>query len=251
MQSLWSEQSLKPTEIILVEDGVLTEELYAVIEHWENSLNGVLKRVPLKGNKGLGKALNIGLQYCQYEYVARMDTDDICVPYRFEKQVSFLKSNPETDVLGGQIKEFNYCISDSKSLRALPTKHTSLLKFAKKRSPFNHPSVIYRKSVVQNSGSYQDDHLYEDYALWVRMICNGARIANTDDVVLYMRSGSEMFHRRGGFKYAKSEIKAQVNFYKMGFLSAFELVRNLVLRVPVRLLPNSLRAIVYKIILRS
>lgn len=251
MESLWDKQTLRPSEIVLVEDGQLTAELYEAIAIWEEKLKGILKIVPLETNQGLGKALNTGLQHCQYEYIARMDTDDVCAPDRFEKQIAFLKNNHEIDIIGGQIDEFEKEIGDLSVSRKLPITHEDLLAFAKKRCPFNHPTVIYRKSAVEKAGGYQDDFLYEDYALWVRMICNGARIANLNDVVLHMRAGDAMFARRGGFKYAKSEISAQLNFYKMGFLSLLELTRNIVLRVPVRLMPNGLRVWVYQTFLRK
>lgn len=251
MESLWDEQTLKPSEIILVEDGKLTAGLYEQITIWKKKLNGILKRVPLETNQGLGKALNIGLEHCQYEYVARMDTDDICTPDRFEKQITFLKNNPNIGIVGGQIKEFEREIGDLSVSRKLPTSYEELLAFSKKRCPFNHPTVIYKKSVVQQAGNYQDDHLYEDYALWARIINQETKVANLPDVVLHMRAGDAMVQRRGGLKYALSETKAQFNFYKMGFLSIPELLRNLVFRFPVRLVPNQIRVLFYKVFLRD
>lgn len=251
MQSVWGKQTLKPDEIVLVEDGKLTSELYDCIISWENKLHGILKRVSLQDNQGLGKALNIGLGHCQYEYVARMDADDICTPDRFEKQIDFLKKHPEVGIVGGQIKEFEKEIVDLSVSRKLPTTHEELLAFSKKRSPFNHPTVVYKKSVVQQAGNYQDDHLYEDYALWARIINQGTKVANLPDVVLHMRAGDAMLQRRGGLKYALSEAKAQFNFYKMGFLSIPELLRNLVFRFPVRLVPNQIRVLFYKVFLRD
>lgn len=251
MQSLWDEQTLQPSEIILVEDGQLTDELYKRIDFWENKLGSVLKRVPLKENQGLGKALNIGLGVCQHEYVARMDSDDICAPERFEKQAYFLECNPQVDILGGQIEEFEKHLGDLGRARKLPQVHEELVIFAKKRNPINHPSVMYRQSVVKKVGGYQDEYLYEDYALWVRMICNGAKMANLKEIILYMRSGQTMVSRRGGWGYAISEAKAQINFYRVGFLSFFEMMRNIALRFPVRVVPDWMRNLIYKKILRN
>ncbi|MBR0574433.1 MULTISPECIES: glycosyltransferase [Pasteurellaceae] len=250
MESVWDNQSLKPSEIVLVEDGELTDELYQAIDGWKEKLQNILKIIPLENNIGLGKALNEGIKYCSYEFIARMDSDDICTPNRFEKQIKFLQENPKTDILGGQLDEFEKEIGNIKSSRKLPLIHNEIVKFAKKRSPFNHPLVIYRKSAVEKVGGYQDDHLYEDYALWVRMIHNGAIVANLPDTILYMRAGNDMFKRRGGFKYAISEIKSQYKFYKIGFLSFFEFLKNCIIRTPVRIMPNELRVFIYEKILR-
>ncbi len=251
MKSIWDDQTVKPTEIVLVEDGKLTDELYKLINNWENRLGTTLKRVPLVVNQGLGKALNIGLSHCQYDYVARMDTDDISTPDRFEKQIGFLTKNTDIDILGGQIEEFETQIDEISLFRRLPTQHNNIVQFAKLRCPFNHPTVIYRKSTVLKAGGYQDDFLYEDYALWVRMIHGRAKTANLSDTILYMRGGSVMFERRGGLKYAISEVKVQYRFYKMGFLSFFAFARNVIVRFPIRIMPNRIRAYVYTKLLRS
>lgn len=251
MQSVWDEQMLKPDEIVLVEDGVLTDALYQMIAKWESRLGDVLKRVVLSENQGLGNALNAGLQKCQYDYIARMDTDDVCTPDRFAKQVRMLQEKPEIEILGGQILEFSEEIGDLPISRKLPTKGGELIDFAKKRNPFNHPTVFYKKVAVQKAGAYQNDYLYEDYALWVRAINRGINIANLPEIVLYMRAGDAMIKRRGGLKYAINEAKAQYGFYKIGFLSAFELSRNLMIRFPVRMLPNQLRVFFYEKFLRG
>ncbi len=180
-----------------------------------------------------------------------MDTDDICTSDRFEKQIEFLLKNSKIDILGGQIEEFEKEIGDIKSYRSLPTSHGELMRFAKKRNPFNHPTIIYRKLAVLEAGGYQDDYLYEDYALWVRMICDGVRVANLSDVVLFMRAGTDMFRRRGGLKYAISELKIQYKFYRLGFLSLLEFFRNIITRFPVRIMPNQFRVYIYKKLLRN
>lgn len=251
MQSIWDSQTLRPSEIVLVEDGSLTEELYEAIGFWKKKLNCILKIVVLPQNKGLGAALNVGLVRCQYEYVARMDTDDVCMPDRFEKQVTLLQKKPNIDVLGGQIEEFENEVGDLKIFRTLPCEYNSLKTFAKKRCPFNHPTVIYRKSAVLAAGGYQDDYLYEDYVLWIHMIRNGAVIANLPDTILYMRSGNSMFKRRGGVKYAINEARVQYKFYQLGLLNIFDLLTNLSIRLPVRLLPNHLRGFIYQNLLRK
>lgn len=251
MQSIWDNQTVKPSEIILVEDGKLTDELYQVIAQWKEKLGDVLKVVPLETNQGLAKALNAGIQHCQYDYIARMDTDDIATADRFEKQIQYFKKHPDTDILGGQIEEFYDAIGDIDSQRKLPVEHKDIVNFAKSRCPFNHPSVMYKKSAVIKAGLYQNNYLYEDYALWVRMLNSGLKAHNLPDTIVYMRTGADMFARRGGFKYAVSELKAQYQFYKIGFLSFSQFIKNAVVRFPVRVMPNGLRTFVYKTFLRQ
>lgn len=251
LESIWDHQILKPSEIVLVEDGKLTDELYNVIAKWQEKLGDVLKVVPLETNQGLGKALNIGLQYCTHDIVARMDTDDIATPDRFSKQLQAFLDNPELDIVGGQIREFEKEIGDIPYIRNLPLVHDEIFQFAKKRCPFNHPAVMYRKSAVIAAGGYQDDHLYEDYALWIRMLMNHAKTINLPDVILNMRSGTAMFERRGGLSYAKSEYKVQTKFFKQGFLTFPEYTKNLIIRLPVRIMPNQVRGFIYKTFLRN
>ena len=122
-----------------------------------------LKLVKLPQNRGLGKALNEGLLHCAYDWVFRMDTDDICVPDRFEKQVAFIEQHPETIIFGGQIAEFGENVNDIVAYRNVPTSAQEIIKFTQKRCPFNHMTVAYQKSAVINCGGYED--LQEDYYL--------------------------------------------------------------------------------------
>lgn len=243
-----SEQTLFPNEVFIVFDGPITASLEDVVKKWSAHLPINILR--LESNVGLGPALNEGLKACRHEIIFRMDTDDICSPHRFKRQIDFLQRNPKVDLLSAWVGEFDKKSDEVHSIKRLPIHHNEIIKFAKKRSPFNHMAVVYKKSAVLAAGGYQDDYLYEDYALWVRMIKNGCVTANISEALVYARTGNGMEIRRGGVKYAKSEIKAQCSFYKMGFLSKSELVRNLAIRVPVRLLPGDIRKLVYRKILR-
>lgn len=249
--SIWTEQTLRPTQIVLVKDGVLTPELEQVILVWQEKLGDVLKAVPLDTNVGLGKALNAGLQYCQNEWVFRMDTDDICVPERFKKQVDFVSNHPNIDIVGGQIIEFEKQINDSQTIKSVPVNHQDIIKYAKARNPINHMTVAFKKSAVQKVGGYRHAPLYEDYDLWVRLLLNQYQFANLSDVLVYARAGNAMYERRGGLNYIKSEIQMQKRFYTSGFLTAFQVCKNLAIRLPVRLLPNGIRAWIYQVLLRK
>ena len=170
-------QTLLPIEVVLVEDGPLTDELYAVIKEF-TSQHPELKVISLPTNRGLGKALNEGLKHCSYDLVARMDTDDIAKPDRFEKQLAIFLEHPEIDVVGAWIDEFEGEVSNVLSMRKVPEQHENILRFAKGRCPVNHPVVMFRKSAVLKAGGYKHFPLFEDYYLWVRMLMNGARFYN-------------------------------------------------------------------------
>lgn len=243
-------QTMPPDEVILVEDGKLVPELYKVVEEFV-SRNPNMKRVVLKGNRGLGKALNEGLKHCSYELVARMDTDDIAKPDRFEKQLKVFQEHPEVDVVGAWIDEFEEDTSHVVSVRRLPELHEDILFFAKKRNPINHPVVMFRKEAVLAVDGYQHFPLFEDYYLWVRMLMDGAKFYNIQEGLLYFRSSPDMFRRRGGLKYVGTEICFQNYLLRSHFISFSRYIQNVVIRGITRILPNSWRMFLYRLKLRS
>nr|WP_256353778.1 glycosyltransferase [Aeromonas sp. sif2433] len=241
-------QELLPSEVLIIIDGEITTELWKVIKKYHDMLPIITHE--LEHNVGLGKALSIGIDLCSNEYIARFDTDDVCVTGRFKNQYNFMIENADIDVVGSWIAEFEFEPNHHHAIKKTPVSHQEILEFSKYRNPFNHMSVMYKKSSILAAGGYQDDYLYEDYALWVRMIKNGCVTANIPEVLVYARTGNGMETRRGGLKYAMSEVKAQYSFYEIGFLSLAELMRNLAIRVPVRLLPGSVRKFIYRKTLR-
>ena len=242
-------QTLLPDEIILVEDGPLTVELDAVVSDYMARCP-ILKVVALPQNMGLGKALNEGLKHCSYDLVARMDTDDIAKPCRFEKQVAVFEQHPEVDACSAWIDEFEGNISQIASVRKLPERHTEIVQYAKGRNPLNHPVAMFRKSAVLAAGGYQHFPLFEDYYLWIRMLMNGSTFYNIQESLLYFRFSPEMFKRRGGWKYAVDEMKFQQMMYRSKFISLPVLVKNVSIRFVTRIIPNSWRAVIYKKLLR-
>ena len=246
MHSIWKEQTTKPDEIILVEDGVLTDELYETIDVWKKELTDRLTVISLKENKGLGDALNIGLDNCSYEIVARMDTDDIAHPSRFEKQIAFLKENPHIDIVGSWVSEFETDEKSIVSYRKSPESHDEIIHFAKKRNPLNHPSVMYKKSIVQKAGGYKKMIWFEDYYLWVRMIMLGAKFHNIQEPLVNMRAGYAQLERRSGLKYAISEITFQKELLNIGFINIYEFIRNISIRFIARIVPKSMVKLIYK-----
>lgn len=236
-------QTHKASEIILVQDGPVTEELHHVVSKWKEALP--LKLLVNSENLGLGKSLTIGLEQCENDIVARMDADDICHPQRFEKQLGFLIAHPNISVVGTWIAEFEGTISNIKSYRTLPTTHEELLPFSRKRCPLNHPTVMYRKAHILEVGNYNKFKNQQDYHLWARLLNNGYKISNIPESLLYMRISADLFQRRGGWKYFMIEWEVQRDFLKMGFISRMEFVRNVLIRGTVRLMPNAVRERIY------
>lgn len=245
MQSIWDHQEAKPSEVVLVQDGPLTADLYAQIDHWRSKLGKKLVCVPIKTNVGLGKALNIGLEHCSHELVARMDTDDIAHPSRFAKQLHAFESI-DIDVCGSWITEFDDDPSQITGARKLPESHSAIAQYAKRRCPVNHPSVMYKKSAVLAAGGYQHMLWFEDYYLWVRMLLNGAKFHNIQEPLVHMRAGMGQLERRSGLDYAKSEWQLLSRFKELGFISSAEFLQIASLRLPIRLLPKFLIRFIYR-----
>jgi len=243
-------QTLSPTEIVLVEDGPLTPQLYEAIEN-EAKRFPCLKRVVLEKNQGLGIALSKGLQACSFDIVARMDTDDICTPNRFEAQMSYLQEHDEIDVLGAWITEFDHDPSNVISVRNLPENHDDIYRFGQKRNPINHPVVMFRKHAIQEAGGYLPLPLFEDYYLWARMLKKGYRFHNLPLSLLLFRRSPEMIRRRGGFSYAQNEIHLQKKLYEIGYISRIRMIKNVLIRYGVRIVPNYVRGFIYKNLLRT
>lgn len=236
-------QTIKPDEIVLVEDGPLTDELYAVVEEYKQHLH-IVKN---KTNLGLGLALNEGLKVCRNELVARMDTDDISKPDRCEKQLQMFDDNGNLDIVGGDINEFIGDVNNIVSKRTVPRNNKDIKEYMKKRCAFNHVTVMFRKSAVKNAGGYLDLYWNEDYYLWIRMWMNGAVFANTGTVLVDVRVGKEMYQRRGGSKYFTSEKKLQdymLEYHMINFTTYFmNLSKRFIIQ---KLMPGRLRGWVFR-----
>lgn len=251
MQSLWVNQTLKADEMILVEDGELTPPLYQKIDEWKNKLGDTLKIIKLPQNVGTGKAKNIGLNHCQYEVVCIADTDDIYAPDRFEKQIDFLKNNPNVDIVGGQIYEFIDDVNNVYGIRQVPCYHKELVAFAKKKSPFNNVTIAYKKSAVIEVGGYHHHLWMEDYNLFLRLIAGGYQLHNLPDFLVYARIDNGMHARRRGMEYLKSEkqlLDLKLNLKIQSYFPAFVLF---LARSFFRLLPPFLLQMVYRVFLRK
>lgn len=236
-------QSLSPSEIVLVLDGKLTDELYSTIEYWKKKLP--IKTVPLDNNVGLGKALNIGLDKCSYELVARMDTDDICMPFRFQKQIDEFEKDPTLDICGTYIIEFDGLPNQVISTRVLPKNHSDIANKCSWSNPFNHMTVMYKKSAVETAGGYRHMPWMEDWYLWLRMISQNGKCLNIPEYLVKAQTGAGMIERRSGLTYITSEWKMTKIRYTLGICSRNKSICIFVLRALPRLLPSSLLYRVY------
>ncbi len=244
-------QTLKPTEIVIVKDGLLTQELDDCIKKYENKYPELTKIVAFRENRGLGLALRDGVTACKYDYIARMDSDDIAKPDRFAKQFQYLKQHPETALLGTWITEFSKDENKPDTLTELPCTHQGILKYAKKRNPFRHMTMLLKKEAVIKAGNYRYFLWFEDYDLWVRMLQKGYIAANIPEYLVSVRADEEMFARRGGWRYLKQDLKFQQWLLNVKFITAFEFLINITVRVIVRIMPNKLRKIIYIKFLRN
>lgn len=243
-------QTLFPDEVVLVEDGPLTDDLKVVVDEFAQTYS-VLKVVSLPVNGGLGKALNEGLKHCSYDIVVRMDTDDISRPYRFEKQVPYMESHPDVDVCSAWIDEFQGNISNVVTTRCLPETSDEIYEYGKKRCPINHPAAVFRKHSVLAAGGYMHYPLFEDYYLWARMLVAGAKFYNFQESLLWFRTTPDVYRRRGGWRYAMTEIRLQFLFVGIGYIGFGTFLKNLSIRFIVRIVPNNFRTFIYKNFLRK
>jgi len=208
MQSIWDEQTVKPSEIVLIEDGKLTDNLYEIIDIWRNKLGNSFKVVSLEKNIGTGGAKKIGIEYCIFQYIAIMDTDDIATYQRFEKQIQFLEENQDVDVVGTYIKEIDEKENIVKDVVKFPLTHDELYKFFAKRDPLAHPTTMFRKSFFDKVGNYRTDlHLAEDTLLWYDGFLNGCKFANIDYIGLNFRRTSDFYKRRANIKKSIGLLK--------------------------------------------
>ncbi len=244
-------QKVAPDDIVIVKDGSLTDGLEAVLQEYTNAHPTLFNIVASEKNLGLGLALNLGLQYCKNELVARMDTDDIAKPDRCEKQLRMYESTPDLSLLGSSVDEFYSDPSRVVSRRVVPAEHKAIYEYAKKRSAFNHPTVMYKKSKVLEVGGYGDLRRNQDVDLFGRMLFSGCIAGNIGESLLWFRSNDDLAKRRKSWENTKSYIDTIKKFWKMGYSSFGDYVVIAVAQTGMFLLPVKLQHWVYKKFLRK
>ena len=251
IQSIFIKQTVKPNEIVLVVDGPISMELESLIDNYSTKYSEIFTIIKLEKNQGLGNALRVAVEKVKYDWVARMDSDDIAAPDRFEKQKSFLQANLDVDIVGGQITEFIDVESNIVGLRNVPLLSADINVYIKARCPFNHMTVMFRKDKILAVGNYIDWHYNEDYFLWIRMFLAGCQFANLPETLVNVRVGKEMYQRRGGWKYFLSEAKLQKYMFDNDIIGVIRFVYNVFGRFVIQvLMPNKLRGFVFQKLFR-
>jgi glycosyltransferase involved in cell wall biosynthesis len=242
-RSAVDDQTVRPDQVIIVRDGPVREELAACLAELQRGSPVPVTFVPLERNSGLGPALDRGLAASRHDVVARMDADDVAMPHRFEVELPLMK---DADIVGSGLLEFVADTDDIVGQRVPPTEPGAIQRYARIHDPFNHPTVVYRRSAVLAAGGYGDLPLMEDYALFARMLSNGARAVNVAEPLVYYRVGATAFKRRGGTGLLRSELRLQREFRRFGFTTPGQYARNVVVRGGYRLIPWWARRAVYR-----
>lgn len=244
-------QTIRPEQIVLVRDGGVYEELQHVIDNYVIDYPTLFTYLPLEQNGGLGNALRYGLTYCRNELVGRMDTDDISAPDRFERQLEFMINNPDVDIVGGNISEFINEPTEIVDYRIVPQTHEEIKMYLKSRNPFNHMTVMFKKTALEKVGSYESFYLFEDWYLWLKMYLSGAKFANINVVLVNVRI-SDMANRRGGLRYYRSCVKLLKFMKEKHVIGSGEYIKMKMVRFcGYVLLPSKMREWAYKKFLRQ
>lgn len=252
LDSITSQQTLKPSEVVLVVDGPVPDETNRIISEVDAAHPGLYKVVRFDKNQGLGVALQKGLEACSNEIVMRMDSDDIAVPDRFEKQYQFMVEHPNVAVCGGQIAEFIGNVDTVVGKRTVPCSNDEIYHYMKSRCAFNHMTVALRRSKILEVGNYQPWFWNEDYYLWIRLMIAKCEFANLPDTLVNVRVGKEMYARRGGQKYFKSEVGIQKLMRQNGLTSWPRYCFNVLVRWCIQVaMPNWLRGFVFQKLFRK
>lgn len=253
MQSITSilNQTLKPSEFIIIKDGKLTDALDKVISEFQKNFPSLFSVYELSCNMGLGPALAYGIEKCKYDLIIRMDSDDISDPGRCEKLMARYFEDMSLDIIGSWENEFIGEISNSQAIHKVPETNQEIYDFMKRRCAILHPTVMYKKQSVLKAGNYQNIPLYEDYDLFLRMVLeHGMKAYNIQDILYHIRINDNFYKRRGGLKYMSTTIRFKVKQYQRGYLKWSDFVISAGGQAVVCLLPNSLRKKFYMHFLR-
>lgn len=245
-------QTLQPDEVVVVCDGPLSEQLDKVLSEFSDKYSDILKIHRLPENKGTAYCANVCLKIAANEYVMKMDSDDICMPYRAKKQMEYLAAHPEIDILGGFIEEFNSEDRTPIAVREVPVEEAEILHFARRRSPFNNQTMVYKRSIALEINGYSEELIRcEDYDFMVRMLMHGAKPANLPEILVKYRVNSANIKRRKNYLNTKSFIAVRKKIYKMGFSSFWDYLIPCLSQIFLFILPGKLTGFIYKKLLRK
>ncbi len=246
-----SAQESYPQQVVIVLDGPISAGHRQVLDRFIREYPGNVKTVPLTQNQGLGAALAIGVEACDHELIARMDTDDIMTSDRITKEYEQFFSNSALGIVGSNICEFSGTTTNVLGYRRVPERDAEIREFSKKRNPFNHMTVMYKKAEVLKAGNYRPLPGFEDYFLWVRMLKQGTVGYNIQENLVFARTGEDMYARRGGMKYLLPGLKARKMIYQAGLGQLSDFLFVSAVHILVSLMPNKLRGYFYERKLRN
>lgn len=251
VHSIYFKQTMRPSEIILVEDGPIPTELEAVVQELCNEIP-IMKVIPFEVNRGHAAARQGGLDNTTNDLVAIMDADDIAEPSRFETQVKYMDLHPEITVTGSIIHEFIGTHDNVVGSRKVPENDSEIKEYLKSRCPMNLQTVMFRKKDVMDVGGFIDWYCEEDYYLWIRLAQAGLKFHNHQESFVKVRVGKEMYQRRGGMKYFKSEARLQKYMWQHGLIGITKYFYNVAIRFAVQVaMPNWLRGWVFQTFARK
>ncbi len=239
-------QSYPPKEFVLVCDGKLTCELNIIAKSFQSEFKDIFKIVRIDENIGVGPANNEGIASCSYDYIVKMDSDDISLPERCAKQMMLFAVHPELDIVGTYAEEFDSESGETIGIRKTPIKQEDILKYAKRRTPFNRQTIAFRKSFAQKIGGYSDLKLCEDYEFMVRMLQNGAQGQNIPEPLVRYRVSQADLCRRKNWEMTKGFIKVRKIIYDSGFSSLKDFLLPVTAQLGLFILPSSVTKKFYK-----
>ena len=245
IKSIWTNQRLKPNQLVIVKDGRVSVDLEMVVKKWQKRLSHSLDYLSIDENVGLGEALNLGLKYCKCRYIARMDSDDEALPNRFKRQIDFLQKNRNVVLIGGQA-EFIHS-ADKSFYSRLPTDANAISEYAKFRNPFVHPTVMFDRKTVNDIGGYPPFRKCQDYGLWTQIIQSGYKVANLSTVELRFDATDNFMYRRN-WAYGVHEFRLFKFMFEIGFINIFQLFLNISIRCIFRLSPIVIRKSLYALV---
>lgn len=251
LRSIYEDQTVKPDEIVVVFDGPLTDELYAVLNEFRVGKENVVNYYPQEENHGLGEALRIGSEKCTCDYILRMDSDDISDPHRFERQIAYVETHPEIDALGTDIAEFNISLDEDMRVRSCPEHHDDIVRMGKKRNPMNHVSVCMKRTALEKCGGYKTLLLLEDYYLWLNMIASGCKLANIHESLVYVRVGNGFDSKRGSKERITGWKTLQDFMLEHGMINKKEAMMNMLYIRAFVNTPSGVKKVLYENLLRK
>lgn len=245
-------QTVMPTEIVVVKDGPISQALEASLREYQRDYPNMIRVIGYEENRGLGYALAYGVKACKYELIARMDTDDIARNDRFEKQLAEFEVDEDLMICGSHIVEFVKDKAVVKDRRCVPLEDQEIRRKGKLRDPFNHMTVMFRKSMVLQAGNYESCLSMEDSVLWAKMLqLPNGHVKNIDDYLVYVRADEDMIERRGGLWYLKRYMAGRKRMRELGYIGAVQYYFSIFAQFLVAVMPLKLRNIVFMKLLRK